>query len=202
MLYGEKLKEICEKLGINRADLPDNLYSTLLEAISENVSGGGSSGGGDATLIGLIERTGTEFVIPEGITKIGKSAFSNHSTVETVTIPNSVTSIEGTAFSNCKALVNVKLSENCTSLGASCFFGCSSLLNITIPASVKQILNYAFMDCKALTSVVIKGKLSFGTDVFDGCSNLKDIYVPWAEGAVSGAPWKATNATIHYNSEV
>jgi hypothetical protein len=37
---------------------------------------------------------------------------------------------------------------------------------------------------------------------FDGCTNLKDIYVPWAEGAIKNAPWGATNATIHYNSEV
>ena len=32
-----------------------------------------------------------------------------------------------------------------------------------------------------------------------GCTNLTTINVPWAEGAVAGAPWGATNATINYN---
>lgn len=30
-------------------------------------------------------------------------------------------------------------------------------------------------------------------------STLTDIYVSWGEGEVAGAPWGATNATIHYN---
>lgn len=31
---------------------------------------------------------------------------------------------------------------------------------------------------------------------------IEDIYVPWSEGEVEGAPWGAVKATIHYNSEV
>ena len=42
MLYGEKMKLILEKFGIDTATLPDNLYSTLLDAIyNADVSGGG-----------------------------------------------------------------------------------------------------------------------------------------------------------------
>ena len=37
------------------------------------------------------------------------------------------------------------------------------------------------------------------SSAFDGCTNLTDIKVPWAEGAVANAPWGATNATITYN---
>lgn len=33
MLYGEKMKEICEKCGVDRDSLPNGLYSTLLQAI-------------------------------------------------------------------------------------------------------------------------------------------------------------------------
>jgi hypothetical protein len=43
---------------------------------------------------------------------------------------------------------------------------------------------------------------NIATDAFYNCRNLLDIYVPWAEGEVANAPWGATNATIHYNSEV
>lgn len=34
---------------------------------------------------------------------------------------------------------------------------------------------------------------------FENCPNLMNIYVPWAEGRVEGAPWGAENATITYN---
>lgn len=37
MLYGEKLKDICEKLGINTDALPNKLYSTLLQSISDKI---------------------------------------------------------------------------------------------------------------------------------------------------------------------
>lgn len=40
---------------------------------------------------------------------------------------------------------------------------------------------------------------SIGNIIFNGCTNLTDIKVPWAEGEVAGAPWGATNATITYN---
>ena len=42
MLYGEKMKQILEKFGVDISTLPNNLYSTLLDAIyNVNVSGGG-----------------------------------------------------------------------------------------------------------------------------------------------------------------
>jgi hypothetical protein len=37
------------------------------------------------------------------------------------------------------------------------------------------------------------------SSAFSGCTSLTTINAPWAEGAVSGAPWGATNATINYN---
>ena len=45
MLYGERMKQILEKFGVDTSTLPDNLYSTLLDAIynADVSSGGGSS---------------------------------------------------------------------------------------------------------------------------------------------------------------
>ena len=43
MLYGEQMKQILDKFGVDTSTLPDNLYSTLLGAIyNADVSGGGS----------------------------------------------------------------------------------------------------------------------------------------------------------------
>lgn len=61
----------------------------------------------------------------------------------------------------------------------------------------------AFRGCSSLTSVVIgNGVTSIDSYAFSYCSRLTDIYVPWSEGEVAGAPWGADRATIHYNSEV
>ena len=44
MLYGERMKQILEKFGVDTSTLSDNLYSTLLDAIyNADVSSGGSS---------------------------------------------------------------------------------------------------------------------------------------------------------------
>ena len=60
---------------------------------------------------------------------------------------------------------------------------------------------YTFWDCTKLKRVRITGNVSYIENAaFGSCPLLTDIYVTWAEGAVAGAPWGATNATIHYNT--
>ena len=61
MLYGEQMKLILDKFGIDTSNLPDNLYSTLLDAIynADVSSGGGSSSKNTITL-----DDGTELPIP------------------------------------------------------------------------------------------------------------------------------------------
>ena len=59
----------------------------------------------------------------------------------------------------------------------------------------------AFKNCSSLKKVFFLSKPYSinATSTFQGTSSVTDIYVSWAEGEVSGAPWGATNATIHYN---
>lgn len=76
-----------------------------------------------------------------------------------------------------------------------------TITSITIPAGVTTIGFAAFMMCDNLASVTIPASVtSIEEGAFDGCPALTDIYCGFAEGAVSGAPWGAENATIHYNS--
>ena len=51
MLYGERMKQILEKFGIDTSTLPDNLYSTLLDAIyNADISSSGGSGSSKNTI--------------------------------------------------------------------------------------------------------------------------------------------------------
>lgn len=80
--------------------------------------------------------------------------------------------------------------------------GLTALTSFIIPANCVQILEKAFSGDTALASVTFRGTpLSISNLAFQGLTALADIYVPWASGAVKGAPWGATNATIHYGED-
>lgn len=80
------------------------------------------------------------------------------------------------------------------------FVGCTNLALTSLPEGLMSIDDYTFYNCTSLTSITFKGTpTTISSLAFDGCTNLTDIKVPWAESAVSGAPWGATNATITYN---
>ena len=112
-----------------------------------------------------------------GYTKVRDFLFAGCSNLALISLPESVTSIGHLAFTGCTNLALTSLPEGLTSIGDESFSGCANL---------------------ALTSLP-EGLTSIGANAFFGCTNLTDIKVPWAEGAVSGAPWGATNATITYN---
>lgn len=96
-----------------------------------------------------------------------------------------------------------KLPETTTEIGEYCFYGCTGITISEIPAGVTVINNSAFTGCTGITSLTFKGTpTSIPGWVFGNNPNLKNIYVPWSEGAVANAPWGASYATIHYNSVV
>ena len=69
----------------------------------------------------------------------------------------------------------------------------------TIPDGVTKIGAYAFAQLGYLSSIYVPSSVtSIGANAFKGESYIH-IYVPWSENAVGGAPWGATNATIHYD---
>ena len=112
---------------------------------------------------------GGHVTIPNSVTSIGSSAFSNCSGLTSVTIPNSVTSIGNSAFRNCSGLTSVTIPNSVTSIGSSAFSGCNGLTSVTIPNSVTSIGNYAFKNCSGLTSVTIPNTVtSIGEDAFYG----------------------------------
>ena len=135
-----------------------------------------------------------------GYTKVRNYAFVNCTNLALTSLPEGLTSIGEGAFTGCTSLALTSLPAGVMSIGDDTFRGCTSLALTSLPKSLTSIGHSAFAGCSNLTSITFKGTpTTIASSAFDGCTNLTDIKVPWAEGAVSGAPWGATNATITYN---
>ncbi len=154
----------------------------------------------DNTLIAYAEASGTTYTIPDSVTTIGSSAFSNCDSLTSVTIGNSVTTIGEYAFSDCDSLTSVTIGnsvktiedwafdgssltsvtipDSVTTIGKNAFRNCTRLTSVTIPDSVTTIGNYAFAWCDSLTSVTIPDSVTtIGNFAFSSCDSLTSVTI-------------------------
>ncbi|BCI60856.1 hypothetical protein C12CBH8_14950 [Solibaculum mannosilyticum] len=118
----------------------------------------------------------------------------------TLTFADAVTILSDSAFRSCATLALTSLPDSITAIDTYALANCTSLALTSLPSNLASIGNYAFNECVGLTSLTFRSTLSsIPSSAFNKCTNLTEIKVPWAEKAVSGAPWGATNATIIYN---
>jgi len=82
---------------------------------------------------------GGSYIIPNGVTNIGRSAFSAASTLTNVTIANSVSNIGEAAFGGCTSLISVTIPNRVTSLGGFLFAGCSGLTGLYFQGSAPRL---------------------------------------------------------------
>ncbi len=119
----------------------------------------------------------TSLTIPNSVTSVGIYAFYDCNNLTSVTIPESVTKIMDGTFSSCRSLTSVVIPNSITSIGDLAFSACG-LTSVTIPESVMSIGNLAFYFCNDLTSVVIGNSVtSIGEKAFVGCPWLEEIIV-------------------------
>jgi hypothetical protein len=127
-------------------------------------------------------------------------AFSNCSTLTSVTIPNSITTIGNYTFANCNNLVSISIPNSVTTIGQGAFDNCSNLdynvfdyayyigneenpylvlmrskrttiTNCNIHDDCKFIYDKAFYQCNAISSIFIPNSVvSIGNNAFEECS--------------------------------
>ena len=137
------------------------------------------------------------YAIPNSVTSIKSSAFSDCSGLTSVTIPNSVANFESFVFSYCSGLTSVTISNGVTSIGSSAFYGCSSLTSITIPNSVTSIGSSAFSGCSSLISITIPNSVSsIGDCAFFVCRSLVSISIPNSVTSIGGSTFDGCGSLI------
>ncbi|MBO7143766.1 MAG: InlB B-repeat-containing protein [Salinivirgaceae bacterium] len=164
-----------------------------------------------------IPETVTQRGFTFNVTAIEENAFNffSHNNITTVTVPEGVTTIGKTAFSSCEKLTQISLPSTLTDLGDYAFQSCSSLqvveiaegnaayllvdsvlynkdmttlvlypaalcdVSFTIPATVTHIGKCAFRDCKNLISVTFEGNNVTNIDdyAFYNCK-FRNVTIP------------------------
>ena len=97
----------------------------------------------------LVKYSGNDahITIPEGVQKIGYSAFAKCDTIVSVVLPNTVEEIKLDAFTDCKHLTEIKLNEGLKIIGLRAFMGCTALRELRCPGTLEKIDRSAFRDC-------------------------------------------------------
>ena len=124
--------------------------------------------------------------------RIGNKAFRKCLKLASIIIPASVLQIYDDAFSNCTGLTSVTFAEGSQLKQIySCAFEDCGITSIELPASVKYIYMIAFHNCTNLTSVTIHATSQslYEGDVFKGTSPNLKIYVPAASVDTYKAGW-------------
>ncbi|MGV8094899.1 MAG: leucine-rich repeat domain-containing protein [Mangrovibacterium sp.] len=122
-------------------------------------------------------------VVPEGVTVVGPSAFSQAAKLKSVVLPNSVTTIGDQTFLGTTALTSVTLGEGIQSMGVSAFNGATAMEELELPATLTVIGESAFQNMTNLKSLIVNNPepVIFETqnNVFQGIDKENCIlYVP------------------------
>ena len=165
----------------------------------------------------------TEVVLPEGLTGIGKLAFSECSAFTQITLPSTLTQLGYAAFAECESLERIEIPAGVTVLPEMCFYKCYALKEIILPDTLTEIKRLAFYICTALETVTLPESITticdnafnyctwltemtipasvqtMGEEVFVSCSSLNSVTFLGDAPAFGGNLFSIKNRTIYYS---
>lgn len=120
--------------------------------------------------------SGSQVVIPDGVTKICDEVFKENKEIKSVIFPKSLKSIGEQAFGECPNLTSIVLPEGVERLEKACFYGCKKLSSVSLPNSLTVIGRSAFNNYPALTEIVLGNSVEMiGEKAFVDCRMLRSF---------------------------
>ena len=117
--------------------------------------------------------------IPQSVVEIGHNAFSNCTSLKEIRIPDGVETIANSTFLNCSSLDNIAIPQSVRKIGHDAFANCTNLKEIRIPDGVETIEDNTFLNCSSLDSIAIPQSVrKIEHDAFANCTNLREIDLP------------------------
>ncbi len=121
-------------------------------------------------------KEGTEYSIPNSVTKIGDYAFSNdYHELDSVVIPDGVVEIGEGAFKDFSMLKKIDLPKSLKKIGKEAFSGCMSVTEVSIPDGVTSIEDSTFAS-SGLKSIQFSDSVkSIGDKAFASLYDLENV---------------------------
>ena len=208
--YNENLTSIAisaslTSIGLGAFSGSSGLNTIIIDPDNQKYTSRGTVGGVTNTACNAIIEKGTDpgtdtdtytlirgcnsTIIPEDVTSINPSAFSDCKGLKSITIPASVVSIGSGAFDGCGGLESISVAagnttydsrNNCNAIieteTNTLVRGCA---NTVFPDNISAIGNYAFRDCSNLESVTLPASVtSIGAVAFGECHKLTSVSIP------------------------
>ena len=132
--------------------------------------------------------------LPSDMDSIAKDCLGECSSLTKIIIPDGVKYIGDEAFRQCTNITSLNIPEGCTTIGRSAFLN-TRLQAVKLPSTLKSIGQEAFENNKDLTTITFPKpatKLTLGYYVFNGCDNLRDIYITSDAPTIDTDPMEPT----------
>ena len=118
----------------------------------------------------------TEISIPSGVLEIGGYAFERTHSLQQVQLPSGLQTMGSYLFYRSEGLRSIVIPDSVTSLGASAFSRCVNLKQVTIGAGITKLEKYTFYTCTSLTEITVPNNVTvLGEQVFENCSALTTV---------------------------
>ena len=160
-------------------------YTAAISAINDLAGQGGTQAAEDTSDFNISDGVLIRYLgsaesveIPDGVTEIGRAAFSGNGSVISVKIPDSVTIIGEGAFRNAKYLRTVNIPSSVTSIGEQAFYG-TDIRALSLPDSLTSIGEKAFYQSGLVTldffNTGNRADLVIGKSAFQGSIALSSV---------------------------
>lgn len=110
------------------------------------------------------------------VTEIGEKAFFYYTNLKEAVIPNGILKIGDSAFSG-SGIEKINLGNTVQEIGDGAFRYCNHIASIGFPQSVKTIGKEAFLNTGLEYVMLGKGLQSIGYGAFSGCKNLSVVEI-------------------------